>query len=133
MSQLLQNCKWPLQRGGAHWAQVNDAPRIEAAIDHLLHTPYGSLIWAPTYGTRIGLVRTQGMVDDDLTNILQPEISSSIARWIRGIALLELAVRALQEEQKLEITIVWGITSGTRSRRADTALSTGPRKLVVLV
>lgn len=118
----VQNCGWPLARTSTGWQGLNGAKRISAAVFHLLNTPLGSYIWAPSYGTRIHQLRTQGMVLEDMADIIKLDIQQAFGTWLPSVLLLDTGARQMDEDQALYLDISWGIPGG--------AGSTGERQLV---
>lgn len=129
-----RNAVWPLQRGSKGWKTGTLAERYKAAMHHLVRTPVGSIIWAPSYGTRLHLLRTQALNDEDET-LLAGEISQAMQSWIPDITLLSVEFDKDPDSETLEISIAWGITdaSNVATRSPHQRFAFGPVKQTVTI
>lgn len=115
MSPKAQNCVWPLQLGGRGWVSMPSPERYAHALRQLLTTVPGELLWAPTYGTHVTLIRTQDM-GEDMADILRGEVEQAVAEWIPEISVVGLTVDRHSEEQKLVIRVGYVVKSNAPSR-----------------
>jgi len=129
-----RNALWPLQRGPKGWRTGTIAKRYTAAIRHLVRTPLGSLIWAPNFGTRLHIFRTQALTDVDKT-LSASEIASAMARWIPDVVLLGVEFDKNPDSETLEVTVVWAIqdASGVGTGSDQPRFAFGPSRLTVSI
>lgn len=127
-----RNALWPLRREGKGWASGSLAPRLEAALRHLIRTPIGSLPWAPLYGTRLDLYRTQSF-PSEVYLALREELRSAIATWIPDIRLQALDIEANPDNDVLIVKIAWGVPTISPGARSKSQLAIGPVTTTITV
>ena len=121
-----RNALWPLQRGPKGWKTGALATRYTSAIRHLLRTPIGSIVWAPVFGTRLHLFRTQAINEEDET-LLAGEIGQAVRTWIPDITLLAVEFDSNPDSETLEITVSWGVSDASVAvRSSQPAFAFGP-------
>ena len=129
-----RNALWPLRRSAKGWKTGTLAKRYEAAVHHLLRTKIGSILWAPSYGTRLDQFRTQSVTDTDQT-LLAGEIASSFRIWIPDITMLSVDFDNNPYSETLEVTVVWGVldASNVGTRAAQPRWAFGPVNQTVTI
>lgn len=107
-----RNVLWPVRRTGKGLATGTMALRYEAALRNLLRVPKGSLIFAPGFGTRVHLLRTQSITPEDLAFFTQ-DLQSDIAEWIPDIDIITVDFEQNPDDEELKVLVVWGIPDAT--------------------
>jgi phage baseplate assembly protein W len=105
-----QNCLWPLTRGGKGWRRGVLDDRFASALRFLLLTPLGALVWAPHFGTRVHLYRTQHVTGQD-KDVIAAELEISIAQWIPAIAVTDIVIDQAPDSFRLSVTVRWMLPS----------------------
>jgi phage baseplate assembly protein W len=105
-----QNCLWPLTRVGRGWKRGTLSERYESALRFLLLTPLGSLVWAPFFGTRVHVYRTQNITEQD-RDVMKAELEISIARWIPDIVVTAILVDKAPNSDRMSLTVWWDLPS----------------------
>jgi len=103
-----RNVLWPVSRRGKGLVTGVLAKRYESAIRSLLKTPYGSIIWAPTFGSRMSLIRTQSLTEEIIDNE-KGLLHSSITIWIPDIQVLQIDFNRNPGDENLDVDVAWGI------------------------
>jgi phage baseplate assembly protein W len=107
-----RNVLWPVKRRGKGLVTGILAERYASALNNLLITPLGSLVTAPTYGSRMNILRTQSLSEGQIS-VEQRLLRNSIAEWIPDIVITEFKFTGHPETEVLEIDIAWGIPDAT--------------------
>lgn len=144
-----RNALWPLRKSSKGWGTGTLGERYRAAMHHLVRTPLGSIIWAPTFGTRLHQFRTQSINEAEQT-LLFGELQRSIGLWIPDIVVISFSfgrqearaesstakvTAANPDSETLEVLVVWGIPDATSigARAGEPRFAFGPVRQVVSV
>lgn len=133
-----RNVLWPIRRGPKGWLTGTMIERYRSAVRHLLRTPRGSIIWAPTFGTRLEQYRTQVISEEDQT-LLAGEIAQSFEIWIPDIRLTDLSFGENNagddpDSEELFVNVTWGIPNASAMRGSGAGqFAYGPVQQLVLV
>jgi len=129
-----RNAGWPLRRGAKGWERVSFAERYAAALRHLLRTKRGALPWAPTYGVRIELLRTQGVTTEHV-GFIETDIKQAIVAWIPDMTPLEVQIDKNPDSEDLKISVLWGIQAAVPvlGGSPESAFAFGPVQTTVTV
>jgi phage baseplate assembly protein W len=95
--------------------QVTLVERYDAAVRHLLSTPYGSLWYAPDYGSMVYTLRTQGITRGDFSRLAEvlARLRQAAQKYIPDILIVDLLAEMDENDQKLLIKGVWVIREAT--------------------
>ena len=127
-----QNIGWPLQTAAGRLRQVTLVERYDSAVRHLLHTPYGSLWYAPDYGSLVYKLRTQGIVRGERMRVAEvvARLRQSAQKYIPDVLIVDLATEMLEEEQKLRVLGTWVIREANALMHGELA---GQQTTTVLI